>query len=78
MKIKAGDKVTGKYFTGEIIKNKKVYATIDNLILLVNNKYGWKSDSDYEKGTGIVKLNRKYRYYWYTISFIENLKIKRN
>lgn len=78
MKIKVGDKISGEYFKVEKIRNKKVYSIIGDSILLVNNKYGWKSDSDYEKRTGIGKLNRKYSYWWYEINRIENLKIKRN
>lgn len=71
MKIKVGDKISGKYLFGERIRNKKVYGIMGEFILL-RDKYGYYPLT-FEKL--IYGLNSKYTYCWFQIENIENLKI---
>lgn len=77
-KIKVGDKVTGKYWTGERIRYRKVYGKDnDGWILLRKNKGGWDLKGERKRYIKVYNLNPKYRYYWYHPTIIENLIVER-
>lgn len=77
-KIKVGDKVTGKYFTGERIRYRKVHGkSTDGWLLLRKNKGGWELVGSRIEYIKKYKLNPKYKYYWYNTEWIENLIVER-